>query len=165
MISMVGVRCFVFGDDGKHHFRPRGQTEAMRPMFEGQNNRIKTAIAPLFSKDNSDEKKHGSVPVPETPAQGAIASSVSTNYPGNWPCFDKMDKELIKISLPVIGNYAINPLIGAVDLFWVNRMGNALAVAGQAAANQVFSSAFWFTSFLPSGKNTREPANPQICIF
>jgi len=37
-----------------------------------------------------------------------------------------------------------------VDLFWVNRMGNALAVAGQAAANQVFSSAFWFVSFLPS---------------
>jgi len=67
-----------------------------------------------------------------------------------WPCFDQLDKDLIKISLPVIGNFAINPLIGAVDLFWVNRMGNALAVAGQAAANQVFSSAFWFTSFLPS---------------
>ncbi|KAL3908788.1 MAG: hypothetical protein SGARI_002907 [Bacillariaceae sp.] len=61
-----------------------------------------------------------------------------------------MDKELIGISLPVIGNFAINPLIGAVDLFWVNRMGNALAVAGQAASNQVFSSAFWFVSFLPS---------------
>jgi putative MATE family efflux protein len=29
-------------------------------------------------------------------------------------------------------------------------MGNALAVAGQAASNQVFSSAFWFVSFLPS---------------
>jgi Na+-driven multidrug efflux pump len=62
-----------------------------------------------------------------------------------------MDKDLIKISLPVIGNFAISPLIGAVDLFWVNRMGNALAVAGQAAANQVFSSGFWITSFLPSG--------------
>jgi putative MATE family efflux protein len=69
---------------------------------------------------------------------------------GHWPCGDKMDKELIQISLPVIGNYAISPLIGAVDLFWVNRMGNALAVAGQAASNQVFSSAFWFVSFLPS---------------
>ena len=71
---------------------------------------------------------------------------------GRWPCLDDMDKQLIKISLPVIANFAINPLIGAVDLFWVNRMGNALAVAGQAAANQVFSSAFWFISFLPSGK-------------
>ncbi|CAJ1936441.1 unnamed protein product [Cylindrotheca closterium] len=74
----------------------------------------------------------------------------SSNTLKVWPCFDQLDKDLIKISLPVIGNFAINPLIGAVDLFWVNRMGNALAVAGQAAANQIFSSAFWFTSFLPS---------------
>ena len=70
--------------------------------------------------------------------------------PGIWPRFDELDMRLIKISLPVIANFAINPLIGAVDLFWVNRMGNALAVAGQAAANQVFNSAFWITSFLPA---------------
>jgi len=92
---------------------------------------------------------------------------------GLWPCMDKMDKELIKISLPVIGNYAIGPLIGAVDLFWVNRMGNALAVAGQAAANQVFSSAFWFVSFLPSvtatlvakqhAKGDKEATQDAIC--
>ena len=67
-----------------------------------------------------------------------------------WPRFDHLDKRLIRISLPVIANFAINPLIGAVDLFWVNRMANPLAVAGQAAANQVFMSAFWITSFLPS---------------
>ena len=69
-----------------------------------------------------------------------------------WPCMDRLDRRLIKIALPCIANFAISPLIGAVDLFWVNRMGNALAVAGQAAANQVFSSAFWLASFLPSGK-------------
>eukprot|EP00566_Odontella_aurita_P005638 CAMPEP_0113584562 /NCGR_PEP_ID=MMETSP0015_2-20120614/33176_1 /TAXON_ID=2838 /ORGANISM="Odontella" /LENGTH=580 /DNA_ID=CAMNT_0000489633 /DNA_START=183 /DNA_END=1922 /DNA_ORIENTATION=- /assembly_acc=CAM_ASM_000160 len=67
-----------------------------------------------------------------------------------WPCFDELDRNLIKISVPCIANFAINPLIGAVDLFWINRMGNALAVAGQAAANQVFNSAFWIFSFLPS---------------
>ena len=72
--------------------------------------------------------------------------------PGIWPCFDELDGRLIKIALPVIANFAINPLIGAVDLFWINRMGNALAVAGQAAANQVFNSAFWLASFLPSGE-------------
>jgi hypothetical protein len=58
-------------------------------------------------------------------------------FPGVWPCFDELDSKLIKIALPVIANFAINPLIGAVDLFWINRMGNALAVAGQSAANQV----------------------------
>ena len=67
-----------------------------------------------------------------------------------WPCGDALDRRLIMVSLPVIANFAINPLIGAVDLFWVNRMGNALAVAGQAAANQVFNSVFWLTSFLPA---------------
>jgi len=67
-----------------------------------------------------------------------------------WPCGDDLDKKLIKIALPCIANFAINPLVGAVDLFWINRMGSTLAVAGQAAANQIFSSAFWLTSFLPS---------------
>jgi MATE family multidrug resistance protein len=90
-----------------------------------------------------------------------------------WPCMDKLDRELIKISLPVIGNFAIGPLIGAVDLFWVNRMGDALAVAGQSAANQVFSSAFWFVSFLPSvtatlvakqhAKGDKEATQDAIC--
>ncbi len=73
-------------------------------------------------------------------------------YISIWPQFDALDRRMIKIALPCIANFAINPLIGAVDLFWVNRMGNALAVAGQAAANQVFSSAFWVVSFLPSGE-------------
>ncbi|KAK3258307.1 hypothetical protein CYMTET_32643 [Cymbomonas tetramitiformis] len=44
----------------------------------------------------------------------------------------------------------ILPLVGAVDTFWVGRMENALALAGQAAANQIFSSAFWVIAFLPS---------------
>lgn len=67
-----------------------------------------------------------------------------------WPCGDALDKRLIAIALPCVANFAINPLVGAIDLFWINRMGNTLAVAGQAAANQIFSSLFWMTSFLPS---------------
>jgi hypothetical protein len=69
-----------------------------------------------------------------------------------WPQFDALDKRLMKVALPCIASCAITPLIGAVDLFWVNRMGNALAVAGQAAANQLFNTAFWMISFLPQGK-------------
>lgn len=72
------------------------------------------------------------------------------NTPGFWPCGDALDTKLLKIALPCIANFAINPLIGAVDLFWINRMGNPLAIAGQAAANQIFTAAFWLTSFLPS---------------
>ena len=83
-------------------------------------------------------------------AAAAAAVAKEEETVGIWPCFDDLDRRLVKISLPVIANFAINPLIGAVDLFWVNRMGNTLAVAGQAAANQVFNSVFWITSFLPS---------------
>ena len=39
-----------------------------------------------------------------------------------WPCGDALDQRLTKIALPCIANFAINPLVGAVDLFWVNRM-------------------------------------------
>jgi Na+-driven multidrug efflux pump len=61
---------------------------------------------------------------------------------------------LIMISIPMIINFSITPLVGANDLFWTNRMNNALAVAGQAAATQVFNSGFWLASFLPSVTST-----------
>ncbi|KAL7437815.1 hypothetical protein ACHAXM_005849 [Skeletonema potamos] len=85
-----------------------------------------------------------------TSTKNTQTSSVNDDEISMWPQFDDLDKRMMKIALPCIANFAINPLIGAVDLFWVNRMGNALAVAGQAAANQVFSSAFWIVSVLPS---------------
>lgn len=52
------------------------------------------------------------------------------NSVSRWPSNDALDKRIYKIALPCIANFAINPLIGAVDLFWVGRMGNALAIAG-----------------------------------
>jgi len=67
---------------------------------------------------------------------------------------DALDKKLIMISIPMIINFSITPLVGANDLFWTNRMGNALIVAGQAAATQVFNSGFWLASFLPSVTST-----------
>ncbi|CAB9498968.1 Protein DETOXIFICATION [Seminavis robusta] len=81
---------------------------------------------------------------------GSTSPAQVVEEPGPWPCMDELDKQLIKISLPVIANFAISPLVGAIDLFFINRLGNALAVAGQAASNQVFGSVFWLTSFLPS---------------
>lgn len=61
-----------------------------------------------------------------------------------------LDKQILTLALPTVLNFAILPLVGAVDTFWVGRMENALALAGQGAANQIFSSAFWIISFLPS---------------
>ena len=98
------------------------------------------------SGDSAEELHSPAIP---SNVRGGASNVESVEVP-MWPRFDKLDKRLIRISLPVIANFAINPLIGAVDLFWVNRMANPLAVAGQSAANQVFNSAFWITSFLPS---------------
>lgn len=86
----------------------------------------------------------------EQPVQYIRGGGRPSNAVGRWPSFDAVDSRLIKIGLPCILNFAIVPLVGAVDLFWVNRMGNPLAVAGQSAANQVVNSAFWLFSFLPS---------------
>jgi len=95
------------------------------------------------SCDDTGEGKHVVDPMMR-------GGAVPVSQVKRWPCMDFLDKELIKIAIPCIVNFAIQPLIGAVDLFWVNRMRNPLAVAGQAAANQVFSSTFWLFSFLPS---------------
>ena len=128
------------GGGGSSSCANTGTTSTALPQSTNNNN-DSNAVDDI-SRGGGDEKEKKN----ESPSNDKVQTEISS-----WPCMDKLDKYLIRISLPVIGNNAISPLIGAVDLFWVNRMGNALAVAGQAAANQVFNSVFWFTSFLPSG--------------
>jgi len=67
-----------------------------------------------------------------------------------WPCGDALDLKISKLAVPAILNLLILPLVGIVDMMWVGRMQNALAIAGMQAANQVFSSSFWIISFLPT---------------
>lgn len=160
---MAGVQCFAISEKGRDKVRPRSGLVFPRPTSHEKKVAGRgwplTSLTRLLAVKDEEENAEQDIPAKKDPNNAVssaesvkVGTKVATTTLGRWPCFDKLDKELIKISIPVIGNYAINPLIGAVDLFWVNRMGNALAVAGQAAANQVFSSAFWFTSFLPSGK-------------
>merc|ERR1719460_1327057 len=66
------------------------------------------------------------------------------------PCGDALDKMIITLGVPAVGNFIIGPMVGAVDTFWVGRMDSAVSLAGLGAANQVFSSVFSATSFLPS---------------
>ena len=66
------------------------------------------------------------------------------------PANDAIDKQILKLFVPAMLNFLIIPLVGAVDVFWVGRMGSAVALAAQGAANQVFQSAFWIISFVPS---------------
>ena len=66
------------------------------------------------------------------------------------PANDPIDKQILKLFVPAMLNFLIIPLVGAIDVFWVGRMGSAVALAAQGAANQVFQSAFWIISFVPS---------------
>ena len=78
---------------------------------DGNDNSIVDAIN--YGKDNT---------IQNTSAKSSISSAtVKDEKLSIWPQNDELDKRMMKIALPCIANFAINPLIGAVDLFWVNR--------------------------------------------
>ena len=105
----------------------------------------------LFHPSYSPKVADIAPPLKASIAGDSSQSEDSSTQPGFWPNGDALDKKLMKIAIPMICVFMVTPLMGAVDLFWVNRMGNPLAVAGQAASNQVYNTAFWLASFLPSG--------------
>lgn len=129
----LGVSCFAIGSSF-------AKTQCLYPSKIKQKGVRASAAGIIDEAESSDTMtqylRGGDIPV--------IAAK-------RWPSLDSLDNQLMKIALPCILNFAIAPLVGAVDLFWVNRMGTPLAVAGQAAANQVFNSAFFLASFLPQG--------------
>jgi len=84
------------------------------------------------------ERKHADAQSNENPCK-----------PHTWPCGDVLDQRIFALALPAILNFLILPLTGTIDLFFIGRLGSALATAGQAAANQVYSTAALLTSVVP----------------
>ena len=84
-------------------------------------------------------------PEPET-----IAGSKRERFRNMIPIYDDLDKIIVKTAVPSMINLAVVPLVNAVDTFWVGRMGIALALAGQAAANQAFFTVFFLVNYLPT---------------
>lgn len=86
-------------------------------------------------------------------AVACIDSAVQHRVP-RWrdalPRGDELDDRILSVALPSIANLAVIPLVGAVDTFWIGRMGDALALAGQGAANQVFFSTYFLIAFIPT---------------
>lgn len=70
-------------------------------------------------------------------------------------------------------NLAVVPLVNSVDTFWVGQMGDALALAGQAAANQAFFTLFFLVNYLPTitapmiasavGSGDSDKAQQRVC--
>jgi hypothetical protein len=63
---------------------------------------------------------------------------------------DAMDKMIVRNTLPLVGLVALVPLLQSADLFWVNQLGDTLAVSAQSAANTLYQFSFGLISFLPS---------------
>lgn len=84
------------------------------------------------------------------------ATAAATGDGSSWlsadatPRNDALDRTILALFVPAMLNFLIIPLVGAVDVFWVGKLGDAVALAAQGAANQVFQSAFWIISFIPS---------------
>lgn len=66
------------------------------------------------------------------------------------PRMDSLDEKILLTAVPSMINMAVVPLVNAVDTFWVGRMGIALALAGQAAANSAFFTLYFLVAFLPT---------------
>lgn len=86
---------------------------------------------------------------------------------------DELDRAILGVALPSIANLAVVPAVGAVDTFWIGQMGDALALAGQGAANQCFFSVYFLIAFIPTitaplvaraaGSGDVESASARVC--
>jgi Na+-driven multidrug efflux pump len=117
---------------------------------------------------------------------GSVASTEQAT-PSSWKRFraalpgsqsdstfkEGLDKLILSTSIPSMINLAVVPIVNSVDTFWVGRMGNALALAGQTAANQAFFTIFFLVTYLPTitaplvaaavGSGNQEEARKRVC--
>ncbi|GAX10910.1 hypothetical protein FisN_4Hh139 [Fistulifera solaris] len=94
----------------------------------------------------------------------------SALYP--WESRD-LDRVILNTAIPSIINMVAVPVVNAVDTFWVGRLGIALALAGQAAANQAFFTIYFLVNYLPTitaplvasavGSGNEEEARNRVC--
>jgi len=87
----------------------------------------------------------------ESPAIEAIGLDSEVARHRDWlPRGDVLDGRIAALFFPSLANLMVVPLTGAVDTFWVGRMGDALALAGQGAANQLVQAFTFVASFVPT---------------
>jgi len=86
---------------------------------------------------------------------------------------DSLDDMILKTCVPTVMNLMVVPLVNAVDTFWVGRLGLAMALAAQSAANQACFTLFFLIAFLPNmtaplvasavSSGDEEQARERIC--
>ena len=69
-------------------------------------------------------------------------------YPRD-PVIKQIDNSIIKITKPATMNFIMNPIVGLVDGYWVNKYGGSTQLAGQASSEQLFNLYYTFLAFAP----------------
>ena len=65
------------------------------------------------------------------------------------PKLTPIDKEILSLGQSTILNYAMTPIVGAVDTFWISKMNSETMLAGQGTADNMFGSIYSIASFAP----------------
>jgi len=97
----------------------------------------------------SDELQKAKAPKPSRKEQDLI-SVAQLILERIFNRMDAMDKMIFRNTLPLLGVTSIVPILQSNDLFWVNQLGDTLAVSAQSAANTLFQFSFGLISFIPS---------------
>lgn len=111
-----------------------------------------TAIATLLSNghNNTMDCTTHVAPYDVVLEKETIAGSKRYRFRQMIPVLDDLDRTIVRNAVPSMINLAVVPLVNSVDTFWVGRMGIALALAGQAAANQAFFTLYFLVNYLPT---------------
>lgn len=130
-------------------------------MGSRRSKRISTILASV-AENNLDVDDHDSrmnetiVSSPTTTATTTSRQSKRQRFLKALPqLFNKndnkeLDKLVLKTAIPSMINLGVVPIVNSVDTFWVGRLGLALALAGQSAANQACFTIFFMIAFLPN---------------
>jgi len=62
----------------------------------------------------------------------------------------QLDKDIFSLSKSSFLNYAMTPIIGAVDTYWISKLNHGSMLAGQGTGDRLFNSIFSMISFTPA---------------
>lgn len=66
------------------------------------------------------------------------------------PTKGPLDADIAAVALPAMLSLVVFPVVGMVDTFFIGRMGSAIALAGQGAANAAFNFCFFVLAVVPT---------------
>ena len=71
------------------------------------------------------------------------------------------NKEILNLTQGTVVNFIMNPLIGAVDTYWISKLNDDAILAGQGSSDRIFNSLFIVSksSSTPAGQPSITPPN------